>query len=91
MTDAARTLVVLGASSDQLFLIRTAQEMGLRVLALDYNPASPGFEVADAHAVVSTRDVDAIKAHVDRERAAGVEFAGVITMGSDIPEIDRKK
>ena len=38
-----RTLVVLGASSDQLFLIRTAREMGLSVLAFDQNPASPGF------------------------------------------------
>jgi len=80
-----RTLVVLGASSDQLFLIRTAQEMGLFVLALDRNPASPGFAEADAHGLVSTRDLPALRSFL----AAwdGPPIAGVTTMGSDIPDV----
>ena len=85
--DRTRTLVVLGASSDQLFLIRTAREMGLRVLACDRNPDSPGFHEADEHAVVSTRDVDALRRLLDERRAEGVELAGVTTMGSDIPDV----
>ncbi len=87
MTSAKPTLVVLGASSDQTFMIRTAQEMGLEVLALDFNPQSPGFQVADRHAVVSTRDVPAICAELKRLQAEGIELVGVSTMGSDIPEI----
>ena len=79
------TLVVLGASSDQLFLIRTAREMGLFVLALDRNPSSPGFADADAHLVVSTRDVPAVQAELSRWD--GPPIAGITTMGSDIPEI----
>lgn len=81
------TLVVLGASSDQLFLIRTAQEMGLRVLALDQNEHSPGLAVADAYGVVSTRDVPAICRFLDEYKAQGQHIAGVLTMGSDIPDI----
>ena len=84
-----RTLVVLGASSDQLFLIRTAREMGLSVLAFDQNPASPGFREANEHATVSTRDVPAICAALDEHAARPdtAPIAGVMTMGSDIPEI----
>ncbi|HWR39789.1 MAG TPA: ATP-grasp domain-containing protein [Patescibacteria group bacterium] len=83
----AKTLVVLGASSDQLFLIRTAQHLGFFVLALDMNPQSVGFSVADAYAVISTRDVPAICRFLDEYRRNGQEIAGVITMGSDIPDV----
>ena len=86
-TGAPRTLVVLGASADQLFLMRTARAMGLAVLACDRNPASPGFAVADEHAVISTRDVPALCRELDRRQAAGERIAGVTTMGSDIPEV----
>ena len=86
MPSAVRTLAVLGASSDQLFLIRTAQEMGLRVLAFDMNPDSPGFSVADESAVVSTRDVPALCAFLDDYRTRQ-PIAGVLTMGSDIPDV----
>jgi len=82
-----RTLVVLGASSDQLFLIRTAQELGLAVLCCDQNPDSPGFALAEESATVSTRDVPALLAHLERRAAEGLELAGVITMGSDIPDV----
>jgi biotin carboxylase len=83
----SRTIVLLGASSDQLFLYRTAREMGLAILAVDQNPASPGFALADEHALVSTRDVDAISGALDERRARGWRFAGVTTMGSDIPDV----
>ena len=82
-----RTLVVLGAGQDQVFLIRTARLMGFGVLALDWNPRAPGFALASEYATISTRDVEAIVAHLEARRRLGVELAGVITMGSDIPDI----
>ena len=82
-----RTLVVLGASSDQLFLIRTARRMGLSVLAVDRNPDSPGFLETEDTAVISTRDVPALIAYLERRRAEGLDLAGVLTMGSDIPDV----
>ncbi len=87
MNFVKRTLLVLGGSSDQLFLIRTAQEMGLSVLCLDQNEEAPGFAEADECAAVSTRDVPALLAFLERRRAEGGTLAGVLTMGSDIPDV----
>ena len=82
-----KTILVLGASSDQVHLMKTARSMGLRVLAVDMNPESKGFAVADEHAVISTRDVAGICDFVDGYRRRGHRIAGVTTMGSDIPDI----
>lgn len=82
-----RTLLVLGASGDQLYLIRTAQKMGLRVLAVDMDESAPGLVEADDRASVSTRDVQGLRNLLDQQRASGIEFAGVTTMGSDIPQV----
>ena len=81
------TIFLLGASADQLFSIRTAQAMGLNVLVVDGNPASPGFALADEHAVVSTRDLPALEAFVNAYRRRGGSIHGVMVQGSDIPQI----
>jgi biotin carboxylase len=78
---------VLGASDDQLYLIRTAQKMGLRVFAVDIDESAPGLVEADDRTIVSTRDVQGLKELLDQQRASGIEFAGVTTMGSDIPQV----
>lgn len=82
-----KTLLLLGASSDQLFAIRTARAMGLRVVTVDQNPSSPGFALADDYAVISTRDLPALLRFVDRYRMETAPIAGVLVMGSDIPHI----
>lgn len=87
MSTPKRTLLVLGGSSDQLHLIRAAQLLGLSVLCLDQNPESPGFAEAEECAQVSTRDVPALLAFLEQRRAAGGELHGVLTMGSDIPDV----
>jgi len=79
-------IVVLGASTDQFFMIRTAQEMGYSVLALDMNPDAAGKEVADAFAAISTKDIPQITDYLDTLIADGAHIAGVTTMGSDIPD-----
>ena len=81
------TLLVLGASSDQRFLIETAQTMDLHVVAIDMNPSSPGFDIADEAAVVSTRDLQGLRKLIDDLRSAGHRIRGVTTMGSDIPDV----
>ena len=82
-----RTLLLLGASLDQVYAIRTAKQMGLRTLAVDMNPASPGFKEADDYAVISTRNLPALKHFVDQYQENKREINGVIVMGSDIPQI----
>jgi len=87
MTQSEQTILFLGASQDQLHAIRTAKAMGLRTVTVDMNPASPGFALADDHAVVSTRDVPGLKAYVDSYRRNGKRIDGVCVMGSDIPQV----
>lgn len=82
-----RWLLILGASTDQLYAIRTAQNMGLRVLTIDVNPDSPGFEVADDFAIISTKDIDAVKKLLDSYKNQARKVIGVLVQGSDIPHI----
>jgi biotin carboxylase len=84
---AKDTLLLLGASSDQLFVIRTAKSMGLRVLTVDMNPKSPGFDISDDYAVISTRDIPSLKAFIDEYLRKGNKIVGVTVMGSDIPQV----
>lgn len=82
-----RTLVVLGGGGDQLFMVRTARQMGLATLVFDMNPNAAAFAEADHHAVISTREPEAICAYLDRPEIRALNLAGVSTMGSDIPDI----
>ena len=81
------SLIVLGASADQRFMIRTARAMGLHVVAVDRNPSAPAFADADESAVVSTRDREGLRALADALRERGHVLRGVTTMGSDIPDV----
>ncbi len=82
-----KNLLVLGAGKDQGFLIKTAKRMGHRVLAIDRNPYADGFLLADDYGVVSNRDIPALKAYLSEYKASGKRIDGVITMGSDIPDV----
>ncbi len=82
-----KTLLVLGAGPDQMFMIRTAKAMGCKTLALDQNPRAPGFALADDFAVVSTRNVPAILRFLEMYRVQKGPVHGVSTMGSDIPHV----
>jgi biotin carboxylase len=75
-----KRLLVLGAGPAQLGLLRAAHERGLFVIALDRDPAAPGFEFADRRAVVSTEDEPAVGM-----LAAAEDLDGVIAPGIDWP------
>ena len=82
-----KVLVVLGASSDQLFLIHTAKAMGLEVIAIDMDPVAVGFVHADDHAVISTRDVRRVLKYLESINGNYRRIRGIITMGSEISDI----
>ncbi len=71
-------LLVLGAGAAQLGLLRAARERDLHVLAVDRDPAAPGFRYADTRAVVSTEDESAVDRLARAER-----IDGVISPGAD--------
>lgn len=76
----AQRLLVLGAGPAQLGLLETARARGLYVVAVDRNPAAPGFRHADRRAIISVEDEPA----VDR-LAAAERVDGVIAPGIDVP------
>ncbi len=75
-----RRLLVLGAGAGQIGLLEAAQARGLHVIAVDRDPAAPGFRYADRRAIVSVEDESAI----DR-LAAAEQVHGVIAPASDFP------
>lgn len=75
-----RRLLVLGAGAGQIGLLEAAQARGLHVIAIDRDPAAPGFRYADRRAIVSVEDESAI----DR-LAAAEQVHGVIAPGIDFP------
>ena len=77
---ARQRLLVLGAGPAQIGLLRAARERDLFVIAVDRDPAAPGFAYADKRAIVSTED----EPGVDRlARAENVD--GIISPGADWP------
>lgn len=82
-----KTLLILGAGSDQVYPIKIAHDLGLRVISADSNPGAQGFKLADEAAIVSNRDVTALKNLCDDSSARGFPVSGILVMGTDIPQV----
>jgi hypothetical protein len=70
--DANRRLLVLGAGRQQLGLLRAARQRGVLVVAVDRDPAAPGFRLADRRALISFEDEPALHRLAEAERIDGV-------------------
>src|SRR5262249_56844557 len=68
----APKLLVLGAGRQQLGLLRTARQRGVVVVAVDRDPAAPGFAFADRRALISFEDEPALHRLAEAERIDGV-------------------
>jgi len=84
LTDA---LLVLGAGTDQLYMINTAKKMGLKVVAVDGNPEAPGLSIADHSQAIDFVKIDEVILYCEKLISKGVKLKGVSTMGSDIPQL----
>ena len=78
--DGRRRLLVLGAGAAQLGLLEAAAALDLFVIAVDRDPAAPGFPLADRRALISTEDEPGIERLAEAERVDGV-----IAPGNDWP------
>src|SRR5438128_8124755 len=74
--NAAR-LLVLGAGPAQLGLLAAARRHDLYVIAVDRDPAAPGFRYADRRAIVSTEDEAGIERLAAAERVDGLIAPGI--------------
>lgn len=73
-------LMVIGAGPLQLPAIKKGKEMGLEVIAIDFDPKAPGFKYADKSFLISTVDIEGA---VMKARELGVD--AVITVATDRP------
>jgi len=73
-------LLVLGAGPAQLGLLEAARRRGLFVIAVDRDPAAPGFRYADRRALISVEDEQAVE-HL----ATADPVDGAIAPGIDWP------
>jgi|APSaa5957512535_1039671.scaffolds.fasta_scaffold11162_1 biotin carboxylase len=86
----ANALLVLGAGTDQLYMIKTAKKMGLKVVAVDGNPEAPGLFIADYAQAIDFVKIDQVIRYCEKLISQGVKLKGVSTMGSDIPHLVSK-
>lgn len=75
-SNGRRRLLVLGAGPAQVGLLEAAQERGLFVIAVDRDPAAPGFAYADRRAIISVEDEEDIQRLAEAERIDGVIAPG---------------
>jgi biotin carboxylase len=72
-----KRLLVLGAGPAQLGALAAARRLGLYVIAVDRNPAAPGFRYADRRAILSAEDERGIARLARAERVDGVLAPGI--------------
>ena len=70
-------LLVLGAGAAQLGLLAAARDRGLHVIAVDRDPAAPGFRYADRRAIISAEDEPGIDRLAAAERVDGIVAPGI--------------
>ncbi|WP_374032741.1 ATP-grasp domain-containing protein [Bdellovibrio bacteriovorus] len=74
-----KNLLILGASSLQLALIKKSKELGFNTIVLDLNPSAPSALIADEFYPISTVDTEKVF-----ELARNKEIVGILTT-SDFP------
>ncbi|MFM8315642.1 MAG: phosphoribosylglycinamide synthetase, partial [Deltaproteobacteria bacterium] len=79
-----KTLLIIGAGSEQVPAYEIAKRRGLTVVASDFSEVAPGVKYADHFLKVSTRDAEATK-----EAALAFHsqhpIHGVMTIANDVP------
>jgi biotin carboxylase len=75
-----KTLMVLQAGQSQVRIMRTAQKMGLRVVATDRNKNAPGFLVADAGERVDVIDKEGTLKMAEKYGIDGILPGGDVSL-----------
>jgi biotin carboxylase len=75
----SKTIMILGASYDQIPMIQRANQKGLKVISIDGNSEAPGFAIADEHECVDVMNSEKIL-----EMARKKKIDGITTMVSNL-------
>jgi biotin carboxylase len=79
MTDS---LIIIGASREQVRAYTVAKELGLYVIGTDMDANAPAFSFADLKLLASTRDIQETLASI-QEIPSHLKVKGVMTIGND--------
>lgn len=82
--------IVLGGGKDQLFLIKNIKKLNYKIILFDKNKKSQGFNYADLSFVIDFSNYKKVISQLEILKKEKIKFAGVITMGSDVPLIIHK-
>jgi len=82
-----KCILLLGGSSDQLFIIKSAHEMGLETAVIDGNKFAPGLALGTYSAPIDFSNIPVVIDYVYGLKRRGVNICGVSVMGSDVPHI----
>ncbi len=67
-----KNILILGASDNQINLIKAAKEQGYRTVVCDSRPSAPGIKYADIHYLANTMDREAVLEVAKKEKVDGV-------------------
>lgn len=83
-TPEKQYVIIIGASDLVMPAYCIAREdMGLGIIAVDYNPDAPGMKYAEVPVVVSTKDIKAVISQI-LELSRTCRIKGVFTCGADV-------
>lgn len=82
-----KCVLLLGGSADQLFIIKSAHELGLETAVIDGDNAAPGLSAGTYSAPIDFSNIPAVINYVYELKNQGVNVCGVTVMGSDVPHI----
>lgn len=82
---AGKAVLFVGAGVEAVAGIRQAQELGLFVVASDWNPDAPGMKIADDRIVASTYDVEETVRAARGFHLEGRTLHGVLCLATDVP------
>lgn len=80
----SKTLLIVGAGTEQIPAYQAAKARGLTVIGSDMNPEAPAFAFADHRLIASTRDPVATLTAV-QELSTSFDINGVMTIANDVP------
>ncbi|MAV44447.1 MAG: hypothetical protein CMA30_08255 [Euryarchaeota archaeon] len=80
-------LIILGAGPQQIKVYETAKRLGVKTVAVDFNPNADAREIADHFVLASVKDADEC---IRELKAMELDYSGVITCGVEVsPQVSR--
>ena len=83
--------IVLGGSTDQLYIIKNIKELKYKTIIFDKNKNSPAFKISKlSFAIDFKKYKNVIKKLHQLKKNKDINYQGIITMGCDVPYIITK-